>query len=371
MFAIAEPRAVIWPDAVRCLVVSVVNVTKLPGGAERPVQDFAVLREAVNGDIVDSENYREGAGPLVRMAERFGRPWAIAAAAVERAAGYDAVIAMSDDVGVPLAALMHLFRPRTPTLVIAQHMVSKRPALIIGRLRMTRALAKFLCMCPAQARYLRDHYHVSEEKLEVIHWHTDHRFYRPMPEVAVRRQVCSAGMTFRDYNTLLLATRGLDAQVKIEARSAWFNNGTNIAPEAMHEGVEICNYGTSAGLRQLYAESEIVVVPLLNVPVVGGYSTLLEGMAMGKPVIASRIPMIGEFIEDGWNGFLVAPENPAELRERIDYLLAHPDHARQMGQNARATVERHFTLDHYRQRIRAAVFDAVAGSVAVQMGAQA
>lgn len=361
MTALPQPQSSPWPTDVRCLLLSAVNVTRLPprAGQERPAQDFSLLAEALNADIIDTENYQLFDGPLVRIAKHMGRPWAIAAAAVQRLRSYQAVIALSDDVGVPMAALMQIFNAQVPGLIICQHMVSKRPAIVIGRLRMTRAIHKFLCLCPAQERFIRDQYHVPQHKLEVIHYQTDHRFYRPLPEVPVQRQVCSAGMTSRDYRTLLRATRGVDVQVKIEARSAWLTSGLNLAPDEFHERVEICDYGTSVGLRQLYAESQIVVLPLENVPFIAGYSTLLEGMAMGKPVIASRIAMIGEFIKDGQNGLLVRPEDPDDLREKINYLLAHPDEARRMGENARRTIEEQFTLDHYRERLQVAVREAI------------
>jgi glycosyltransferase involved in cell wall biosynthesis len=318
-----------------------------------------MLAEALSADIIDVENYREFGGLPVRIAARMGRQWGVAAAAVQHAHKYDAIIALSDDVGVPMAALMQLAGTATPGMMICQHMASRRPEVLIGTLRMTRALRWLLCMCPEQANVLRDQFHVPAEKLRVIHWQTDHRFYRPMPEIPVRRQVCSAGMTGRDYGTLVRATKDLGVHVKIEARSAWLDGGANTGGEAPHSDVEFCNYGTSAGLRELYAESAIVTVPLEDVRYVAGYSTLLEGMAMGKPVIASRIRLIGEFIKDGWNGLLVRQGDPADLREKIAFLLDHPDEARRMGENARRTVEEQFTMDHYRERMRAAVIDAV------------
>lgn len=340
----------------RCLIASGVNITRLPAPAsgEYPTKDFAVLQGALDAATIDSENYLELGGPWVKMMDRaMGPKWGVAAAAVvhARALGVQAIFAMGDDVGLPLGILLQLTRTRLPFVLTGQHMMSRLPQFFLGKLHMHDSFSRILCLADEQYRYLRDHYRLRPERLATIYWYADHRYFRPMPDIPVRHQVCSAGMTYRDYKTLIEATRGLDVDVKIEAHSAWFNNGVNFTPDMLHDRFEVCSYGTTAALRQLYAESSIVTVPLLDVPVVGGYSTLLEGMAMGKPVIASRIKFIGDFIKDGWNGFLVRPGDAEQLRDRINFLLANPAEARRIGENARKTIEEHFTLDHYRDRV--------------------
>lgn len=339
----------------RCLMLSAVNISrvKYPPNLERPIKDYELFSELFSTGIVDSENYREVRGPLVAFVEqaKANQGWALAAAAVTQAQRYDAILAMSDDVGVTAAILMRFARRRIPVFIITQHMLARRPAFFIGKLRMTGTIGKFLCLVPQQVELIRDRYGVDPAKVALVEYHVDQHFYRPMPEVAVKNQICSAGMTFRDYATLLRATRDLGVPVKIEAQSAWFNDGVNFTPDEIHPMVEVGSRGTSFGLRELYAESQIVVVPLQNVPVVAGFSTMLEGMAMAKPVIASRIPMIGSFIEDGVNGLLVSPENPAELRNALRFLLDNPDEARRMGLRARQTIEQRLTLEHYTQRV--------------------
>lgn len=69
---------------------------------------------------------------------------------------------------------------------------------------------------------------------------------------------------------------------------------------------------------------------------------LLEAMAMGKPIVATPVAGIPEAIRDGENGILVPPE-PAEIAEKIDYLLKNPDVARRLGEAAKRTVEERFT----------------------------
>ena len=67
----------------------------------------------------------------------------------------------------------------------------------------------------------------------------------------------------------------------------------------------------------LYAESACVVVPLYDAVHACGYAVIAEAMAMGKPVITTRIAGRGDYIIEGETGFYVPPGDAAALRDRI------------------------------------------------------
>jgi glycosyltransferase involved in cell wall biosynthesis len=198
----------------------------------------------------------------------------------------------------------------------------------------------------------------------MLYWHIDHNFFHPISNIQTQNQICSAGMASRDYATLLAATQDLDINVKIAADSPWFQQELNISQDNLSARVEARSYKTYQALRQLYAESLFVVVPLFDVPFSAGYTVILEAMAMGKATIVSRIKQQDNFIIDGWNGLYVTPGNTSELHDRIQFLLQHPDEAKRLGANARKTIEERFTLEHYTQRMCDAVNNA-AGSLSI------
>ena len=66
--------------------------------------------------------------------------------------------------------------------------------------------------------------------------------------------------------------------------------------------------------------------------------TLLEAMACATPVICTRVASMPEIVEDGVSGFIVAPGDHAELRSRIEWLMAHPREASAMGLAGRERV---------------------------------
>ncbi|MGH7918000.1 MAG: glycosyltransferase, partial [Candidatus Binataceae bacterium] len=71
--------------------------------------------------------------------------------------------------------------------------------------------------------------------------------------------------------------------------------------------------------------------------------TLLEAMACGTPVICTEVASMPEIVEDGVNGFIVPPNDPTALREKIAWLLNNPHHAAAMGKAGRQRVLDRFT----------------------------
>jgi glycosyltransferase involved in cell wall biosynthesis len=69
---------------------------------------------------------------------------------------------------------------------------------------------------------------------------------------------------------------------------------------------------------------------------------LLEAMACGLPVAATRVSGHVDAVADGITGVLVPPDNPAALGRAIDALLEDPARRVAMGQAALRMVEARF-----------------------------
>jgi glycosyltransferase involved in cell wall biosynthesis len=72
---------------------------------------------------------------------------------------------------------------------------------------------------------------------------------------------------------------------------------------------------------------------------------LLEGMACGKPVVATEVAGIPEAVIDGVTGFVVKPRDIAALADRLSILLVDDSLRREMGLKARRHVEAEFNYD--------------------------
>ncbi len=73
-------------------------------------------------------------------------------------------------------------------------------------------------------------------------------------------------------------------------------------------------------------------------------NALLEAMACGLPCVATRVSGSEDVIINGVNGFLVQPEQPAELALALRRIIESPDVAQQLGNAARITVVRDYQL---------------------------
>jgi len=78
----------------------------------------------------------------------------------------------------------------------------------------------------------------------------------------------------------------------------------------------------------------------------GCSNSLLEAMALGKPVVATDVGGNKELVIPGENGFLVPAREPKALAEAVLSLLDDPEQARQMGENGRAKVLSQFSQKH-------------------------
>ena len=197
---------------------------------------------------------------------------------------------------------------------------------------------------------------IPEAKLHLIPFHADHQFYRPLPPGRMRhpRLICSAGLEWRDYPTLLQAVEGLDVEVRLAAASPWSKHRNETEKRVLPSNVSARRYEYNE-LRRLYADSRFVVVPLYENDFQAGITTILEGMAMGKAIVTTSTTGQKDAIRQGENGLYVAPGDVEGWRAAITRLLDCPEDARRMGEQARRDIETSLSLEHWVARIAAII----------------
>lgn len=87
----------------------------------------------------------------------------------------------------------------------------------------------------------------------------------------------------------------------------------------------------------------------------------LEAMALGVPVISTRVSAIPEVIADGETGWLVPPDDPAAIAGALRAALADPDERCRRGEAGRARLESQFTVDAMVERTLAVYRGVVGG----------
>ena len=100
--------------------------------------------------------------------------------------------------------------------------------------------------------------------------------------------------------------------------------------------------GFRTDIREILPEINISVLPSLSE---GLSNSLLESMAAGVPVIATRVGGTPEAVQDGTTGLLVPPRDPSALAQAMTLLLENRVLARSFGEAGRRRVDALFSIE--------------------------
>jgi glycosyltransferase involved in cell wall biosynthesis len=112
---------------------------------------------------------------------------------------------------------------------------------------------------------------------------------------------------------------------------------------------------THAELPEIYAQSDVVVVPSIldrSGDRDGLPNVVLEAMACARAVVASDISAIGTAVTNEVTGLLVPPTDPLALAAAIDRLSGNPDFRFSLGCGGRERVERDYEVGQCTQRFQ-------------------
>ncbi|MHA1595228.1 MAG: glycosyltransferase family 4 protein [Candidatus Baldrarchaeia archaeon] len=117
----------------------------------------------------------------------------------------------------------------------------------------------------------------------------------------------------------------------------------------IERNVDLRGYVDRENLVKLYMAADVFVCPSIFAEAFG--IVIIEAMAAGKPVIATRVGGIPEIIDDGIDGILVKPHSVRELSDAIIWLLNDKSRLEAMGMNAREKVEERYSWDRVVHRV--------------------
>ncbi len=100
--------------------------------------------------------------------------------------------------------------------------------------------------------------------------------------------------------------------------------------------------GFREDVPRLLQAIDVFVLPSLSE---GLPLSVLEALALQKPVVATNVGGIPEVVEDSVTGFLGPPRNPEALMDKIVLLLRHPELAADLGRAGRKRVQEAFSLE--------------------------
>ena len=294
------------------------------------------------------------------------RWWQLAREVLRRHTEYDAIVSWGEKLSLALLMQQQFVRVRKPHIALMYQF--EKPNIRLPLSTFKNNLHSVLTWSTVQRHALINRIGFPAERVYLIRHYVDQVFYSPRTNVG--DMICAVGAEMRDYATLLEALRNTGIRchvaadhVRIPGRFRLLNDrripidriGTWTNPQITRGRMSLVE------LRNLYARSRFVVVPLMSSDTDNGITVILEAMAMGKPVICSRTHGQVDVIQEGVTGQYVPVGDAAALRAAILSLWNDPQRAEWMGHNARTHVERFHTLEKFTASARSASEAALEG----------
>lgn len=181
-------------------------------------------------------------------------------------------------------------------------------------------------------------------------------FITPLtPEIHQQQHILFVGriVPYKGLEWLIKALAKTDSKIHLDiAGDGWGKPKMIELAEKMGLSDRITWHGWCNGdkLETLYQQCFSVIFPSLW-PEPAGLVTL-EAYAHCRPIIASAIGGIPEYIQDHHTGILVTPYDVIQLANAINELSVNYDHTRQMGEHGQKLFAQEFNMDVHIQRLK-------------------
>jgi glycosyltransferase involved in cell wall biosynthesis len=241
--------------------------------------------------------------------------------------------------------------------------------------------ATFVLTCTRfNSRFLHEMLPDVPTPIHVVHHGTDLRRFHPSRRRPESNLIVSVGRLVpkKGYPVMLEAIR-LMAAAGVSFRCAIYGGGPmreelekTVSDFGLQNSIALHGARPQEEIADAYARAAVFILAPIVVPDGdrdGIPNVLVEAMASEVPVVSTRISGIPELIEDGNNGLLVEPGDPAALADATTRVLIDRHMASRLAKAGRRTVERDFDLTVNSRRVAELLggssIDATETSVAV------
>ncbi|MBI4547770.1 MAG: glycosyltransferase family 4 protein [Ignavibacteriae bacterium] len=273
---------------------------------------------------------------------------------------YDVIISWSERRALLFALLLKLSGSNTKHVALMYWMSKPKQSILFHLVH--NHFDRIITWSSVQRDYALNVLGIPASRIAFVRHPVDQQFWRPIKQET--DMISSAGSEMRDYATLLEAMKGLNMKCHIATNEIRIvKNHTAVRLNKNRLGALPPNVSIGflqyKELRDLYARSRFVVVPLFPSDTDNGINTILEAMAMGKAVICSRIKGQVDVIREGKTGIFVPPGDSKALRNAIEYLWNNPSVAQQMGTEARLYIEKYHSIEQFVDDVKSLVEEVI------------
>lgn len=262
------------------------------------------------------------------------------------------------------------WRAGTPVIVSALHSTGLPDHVEWPNRRLAGLTDAFIAVAPSHARYLATSEGCPPNKVCVIPNGVDVERFKTLAanadlarslELSAETPVAAIVAALRPEKNHELFLRAA-ARVRVSCPRARFlvvgDGAERPKLEAIARDLDLQHavqfLGTRHDVPELLALTDVLA---LSSHMEANPVSILEGLACGKPVVATRVGSIPETVHEGVNGFLTPPGDVEAMANRLRQLLQDRDLAQRLGRAGRATVVRDWSL----QRMVSGYEDLISG----------
>jgi glycosyltransferase involved in cell wall biosynthesis len=309
-----------------------------------PRVDYLEIAQKIGGKTLGYDNHEGSWFKLIRDLEnRIKIDFIEAFRAAKKFSEFSLYLSASEKSAIPLSFLMSALREDAPHILIGHHLSSIQKTRLYRYWKFREHISHVICVSQAQAEFAVHSMDFPDSKVDFLYDKVDHRFFRP-DNNREGDYILAIGQEQRDYRTLVDAIEGTGIQLVIVASSPWSQFNLEITERP---NVSLVSHIPYTELRDLYNGAGLILVPLFENNYGAGLNTMLEAMAMAKPLIITKTIGIENYVQHGETGIFSTPGNPGELRDKILQLWGDQKECKRLGSNARQAVVDHMNIDIY------------------------
>jgi glycosyltransferase involved in cell wall biosynthesis len=227
--------------------------------------------------------------------------------------------------------------------------------------------ASITCFAEAQRERLLAQTGLPPGRVQTVLLGVDAAFYRPTGDLTGDYVLAVGRDLARDYRTFVAAVERLGYPAIIVASER------NLRGVSLPRNVDARLDISPAELRLLYAGARCVVVPTRREEYpfgadCSGQTTLLEAMAMSRPVVVSQRRTLSDYV-DAETALTVPAEDPDALARAIGRIFSDGELAGTLARAGRRRVEQQFTSRKLAERLAPVILAAASGRAAHAAGA--
>lgn len=239
-----------------------------------------------------------------------------------------------------------------------------------------RAGTSFIAVSEAVREQMARYYGLPPDRIVTVRNGVERADFTESQEIAETGS--SRGIVFGTA-ARLAPMKGLEyliqAARRLHEKRLWFElriagTGSQRKPlEALAERLKVSDrvrfLGHVSDMAAFYRQLDAFVLP--SVSTEGLPLVVLEAMAAGRPIVATRLAGTPEAVREGLDGLLVPAADSIALSEAMAQVATDPELRQRMGRNGRERIEAEFTVEHAARGV-AGVYRRVLGTTASGSG---